>query len=58
MTDKKEIRIVTINGKEFQVPPGGSLGLLALGNVGVRAWRSAQKEWREKEGKEQGNGKK
>lgn len=58
MMDKKEIRIVTLNGKEFQVPPGGSLGLLALGNIGVRAWRLAQKEWREKEGKEQGNGKK
>lgn len=34
-----------MNGKEFVVPPGGSLGLLALGNVGIRAWKQAKSEW-------------
>jgi hypothetical protein len=53
----KENKIITIKGSEFQVPPGGSLGLLALGNIGVRAWRRAQKEWKEKEGKERRDGK-
>lgn len=32
-------------GEEYIVPPGGSLGLLALGSVGVRAWKKAKKEW-------------
>jgi len=32
-------------GDEYIVPPGGSLGLLALGSVGVRAWKKAKKEW-------------
>lgn len=40
----------TIDGKPFKVPPGGSLGLLALGSVGVRAWKKARKEYYEKEG--------
>ena len=40
---------ILLNGKEFDVPPGGSLGLLTLGSVGVRAWRKAKKQWEEKE---------
>lgn len=39
------------NGAEgnlrYEVPPGGSLGLLALGSVGVRAWRKARDEYYE-----------
>lgn len=31
--------------EEFKVPPGGSLGLLALGAVGIRAWRKAREEY-------------
>jgi hypothetical protein len=38
--------------KEFIVPPGGSLGLLALGNVGIRAWKKAKKEWEENQNKD------
>jgi hypothetical protein len=34
-------------GENYIAPPGGSLGLLALGNVGVRAWKKAKKEWEE-----------
>jgi len=42
-----------LNGKPFEVPPGGSLGVLALGNIGVRAWKKAKREW-EKENKDEG----
>jgi hypothetical protein len=39
----------TPKGKEaFEVPPGGNLGLLALGAVGIRAWRKARAEWEAK----------
>lgn len=37
------------NGKPFTVPPGGSLGVFALGSVGVRAWRKAKQEWEQSE---------
>ncbi|TVZ58782.1 hypothetical protein NA63_1290 [Flavobacteriaceae bacterium MAR_2010_105] len=33
------------NSKEnFQITPKGSLGLLALGDVGLRAWRKVKQE--------------
>ena len=41
---KKEIKIL-MDGKEFQVTPGGTLGVLALGSVGVRAWRAAKNKY-------------
>lgn len=53
---KKENKNLTFifNGKPFEIPPGGSLGLLALGNVGVRAWKKAAAEYQEKEKQESG----
>jgi hypothetical protein len=33
--------IIVLNGNPYEVTPGGSLGLLALGNIGVRAWKKA-----------------
>lgn len=36
---------VLFNGKKYKVPPGGTLGLLALGNVGVRAWKEAREQY-------------
>ncbi len=47
MKEKKEKKEVTIllDGKPFIVPPGGTLGVLALGSVGVRAWKEAKQEW-------------
>ena len=53
-SDQKSITIV-MNNKPFEVPPGGSLGLLALGNIGVRAWKQAASIWKENELKESGN---
>jgi hypothetical protein len=42
--NQKEVRIINDKTKqEFVIPPGGSLGLLALGNIGVRAWKKAKK---------------
>jgi hypothetical protein len=32
---------IMLNGKPYEVTPGGSLGLLALGNIGVRVWKKA-----------------
>jgi len=47
--------VIIMNGKPFEVPPGGTLGILALGNVGIRAWKKASMNWKEKETKEAGN---
>ncbi|MGZ4056210.1 MAG: hypothetical protein ACXVDZ_03530 [Bacteroidia bacterium] len=30
--------------KPFEIPTNGSLGLLALGAVGIKAWREKRKE--------------
>lgn len=42
---------IVLNGKEFNVPPGGTLGVLALGHVGIKAWRASKEKW-EKENKQ------
>lgn len=47
MKEEKKV-IITLKGKPFEVPPGGSLGVLALGNVGVRAWKKAKEDWKNK----------
>ena len=49
MKDKKESKkpVITMDGKPFEVPPGGTLGIFALGSVGIRAWRQAKKEHEE-----------
>ena len=39
---------ITYQGKQYNIPPGGSLGLLALGNIGVRAWKAARDSYLEK----------
>jgi hypothetical protein len=44
---EKETTVIYLEGKPFTVPPGGTLGVLALGSVGVRAWRKAKIEWLE-----------
>jgi hypothetical protein len=41
--------IITLNGKPFDVPPGGSLGILALGNVGIKAWKQAKLKWEQEQ---------
>lgn len=43
--DENIKKIVTKTGTEMKVPVEGSLGLLALGSVGIRAWKAAKKEY-------------
>lgn len=42
---EKKVVITTSDGKPFIVPPQGSLGLLALGYVGLIAWRKARRNY-------------
>lgn len=42
-------------GEEIDVPVKGSLGLLALGAVGVRAWRAAKKKAKEEQNDKKDN---
>lgn len=43
--NSKEIPIIKDeNGKPFDIPVDGSLGLLALGHLGLMAWRNKRKE--------------
>jgi len=39
----KKLGIITVDGKPFEPPPEGSLGLLALGWRGLLAWREQRK---------------
>lgn len=36
--------------ERYEVPPQGSLGLLALGHIGLYAWRAAKKKHKEETG--------
>ncbi|HIE02847.1 MAG TPA: hypothetical protein EYP59_21625 [Thiotrichaceae bacterium] len=39
-----QLKFISPEGKEMDIPPEGALGLLALGAVGIKAWRQARKE--------------
>lgn len=43
------------NRPEYQVPVEGSLGLLALGAVGIIAWRKRKQEWMDATPKQDSN---
>lgn len=40
-----KISITTNDGKPFQIPVEGSLGLLALGYKGLVAWRQVRRQY-------------
>ena len=42
-------------GTKFEIPVEGSLGLLALGAVGLRAWRKVRKEANQQQQSENDN---
>ncbi len=42
--DKQQKSKITQDGKEADIPVEGSLGLLALGAVGLQAWRMKRQE--------------
>ncbi len=48
MKNKSQVKKIIYRGKPYNVPPGGSLGLLALGNIGVRAWKTSRDNYLEK----------
>lgn len=35
---------------EYQIPPEGSLGLLAVGHIGLKLWRERKKKYEEETG--------
>lgn len=37
------------SSEEFKIPVEGSLGILALGDIGLRAWRQVKKNKRQKD---------
>ncbi len=39
---KQTTKSIQLKGETFKIPVGGTLGLLALGNIGVRAWKEAK----------------
>lgn len=39
---RKDYQFTTPDGQIFEVPAEGSIGLLALGAVGLKAWRIAR----------------
>ncbi|HEU4717863.1 MAG TPA: hypothetical protein VFU15_08510 [Bacteroidia bacterium] len=50
--EKKKDPVNEPAGKTYNIPADGSLGLLALGIDGLKAWRKKRREQREKsEGK-------
>jgi len=42
--ENKNISLKTEDGEPFEVPQGGSLGLLALGYVGLMLWREKRQK--------------
>lgn len=53
MSENQKV-VITLKGKPFEVPAGGTLGVLALGNIGVRAWKAAKKAQEERVKEEKG----
>lgn len=39
-----EIQLMDKDGKPVEIPVEGSIGLLALGHIGLLAWRKKRKE--------------
>ncbi len=48
MDENKKQKIVfkDKDGNSFSIPPQGSLGLLALGDIGLTAWRQVREQSR------------
>lgn len=43
-SEKKDIPGPSTDNIQYEVTPEGSLGLLALGHIGLRLWREKRKE--------------
>jgi hypothetical protein len=42
--EPEKLKLISPDGKEMDIPPEGMLGLLALGAIGIKAWRQARKK--------------
>ncbi len=42
-----DVKLRTSDGKEYDIPERGSLALLALGDIGVMAWRQKIQDLRQ-----------
>jgi len=40
----ESLKLISSDGEKMDIPPEGMLGLLALGAVGIKAWRQARKK--------------
>ncbi len=49
---EKKIQLRTEHGEPFEIPEGGSLGLLALGYTGLMLWREKRREVQEQKAKQ------
>ena len=43
--EKNDLKITTTSGQKFEIPLEGNLGLLALGDIGLIAWRQKKLEF-------------
>ncbi|MEM1324378.1 MAG: hypothetical protein AAGI23_00410 [Bacteroidota bacterium] len=51
--DFPDLHIQTTQGQQFDIPVEGSLGLLALGDIGLIAWRKKKIEFLQAQMEEQ-----
>ncbi|MEM0992917.1 MAG: hypothetical protein AAGI49_07755 [Bacteroidota bacterium] len=42
--NNNNLQLKTARGQDFDIPEGGSLGLLALGYVGLMLWRERRQQ--------------
>ncbi len=54
-SDTKPEEQIFLNNEKFEIPEEGMLGLLALGDVGLKMWRSKRKELEDKRPKPEEN---
>lgn len=47
MKEQAKVELRTEQGEVFEIPEGGSLGLLALGYTGLMLWREKRQEIRQ-----------
>ena len=59
MEEQKPEQQIFIGNDKFEIPEEGMLGLLAIGDIGLKLWRQKRKELEDKRPKtEDGNEKK
>jgi hypothetical protein len=44
LPDQAQIQLTTADGQPIDIPIGGAIGLLALGDIGLIAWRQKRQQ--------------